>query len=113
MNIKDIVYKAHNTARDKGWWDNHRSDAECIALIHSELSEALEVWRSKDPRDFYYEVQEDGTRKPEGWLVELADVVIRVADLVGKHEKAREFDDAIREKLVYNESRPYKHGKRL
>ena len=38
----------HQNAKAKGWWDDERNDGEAIALMHSELSEALEVLR-KDP----------------------------------------------------------------
>ena len=31
----------HSIAVDHGFWDSNRSDGEIIALIHSELSEAL------------------------------------------------------------------------
>lgn len=112
MNIKEVVYRAHNTARAKGFWDKGRTPAECIALMHSELSEALEEFRKKDPRDFYVLETVDG-RKPEGYLVELADTVIRICDFVGELGKAAEFNDSIREKLVYNESRQHLHGKKF
>lgn len=36
----------HANAKAKGWWDSDRSDGEIIALIHSELSEALEHLRN-------------------------------------------------------------------
>ncbi len=35
--------EVHDTAREKGWWDKERNDGEMIALMHSELSEALEA----------------------------------------------------------------------
>ena len=36
----------HETAKSKGWWDSERNDGELIALMHSELSEALEALRN-------------------------------------------------------------------
>jgi NTP pyrophosphatase (non-canonical NTP hydrolase) len=75
-------------------------------LIHSEVSEALECLREGS---IHTEVRADG--KPEGLPSELADVVIRVADLCGLLgiDMNREVDM----KMRYNRSRPYKHGKAL
>jgi len=44
-----IIDHAHRIALEHGWWDNPRSDTEVIALIHSELSEALAVLRDGNP----------------------------------------------------------------
>jgi len=41
----------NKTAISKGWWDSERNDGEVIALIHSELSEALEGMRKGNPPD--------------------------------------------------------------
>ena len=43
MEIKELIIKSHDIAKSKGWWDEERSIPELIALMHSELSEALEV----------------------------------------------------------------------
>jgi hypothetical protein len=40
-----IAKAIHSTAKEKGWWDAERNDGEIIALMHSELSEALEALR--------------------------------------------------------------------
>ena len=40
-----VQTKVHNNAKEKGWWDEERNDGEMIALMHSELSEALEALR--------------------------------------------------------------------
>ena len=39
--VKDFIKKCHSTAKLKGWWDDERNDGELLALMHSELSEAL------------------------------------------------------------------------
>ncbi len=82
------------------------SAAEDIALMHSELSEALEDIRAgKVLNALEYEGEK---RKPVGVPSELADVVIRVMHFCGKH--GINLGKAILEKMAYNESRPYKHG---
>ena len=43
--------------------------------------------------------------------VELADAVIRIADLCGY--LGIDLDTVISEKMAYNETRPFKHGKRF
>ncbi len=83
--------------------------AEDIALMHSELSEALEDIRAGKPLNLLE--YEGDKRKPIGVPSELADVVIRVMHFCGKH--GINLGKAIIEKMAYNESRPYKHGKVL
>jgi hypothetical protein len=80
-----LLREAHKIARSKGWWDGvdapeqvWASVPEKIALIHSEISEALECAREGQ---MVTTLREDG--KPEGFPSELADVVIRCYDLMG------------------------------
>lgn len=108
MNIKEITEIAGETARKNGWWDGgQRNNAELAALIHSEVSEFLEEARKPDARDFYL----DDNGKPEGMAIELADVVIRVADLCAN--RGWDLENAIKVKLEYNKTRPYRHGSKL
>ncbi len=51
------------------------------------------------------------SRKPEGVAVELADAVIRIADLCG--HLGIDLEEVIEIKMAYNEGRPYKHGKKF
>lgn len=82
IDLNKFAKEVHENARAHGWWDTERSFGEVIALIHSELSEALEEYRNGHaPTETYYY---DGG-KPEGIPSELADVVIRVLDWCG-HE---------------------------
>ena len=74
MTIKEMMDKIHATAKAKGWWETARDFGEVCALIHSELSEALECWRDGE---LVTVVKND---KPEGFFVELADAVIRIYD---------------------------------
>ncbi len=106
MTIDELVFESHQTAVDKGWWDEKRNLGELIALMHSELSEALEEYRKKNEEDWHLQYDEKG--KPVGFVVELADVVIRIADLCGRFNL--DLDDAITEKMAYNKTRSYRHG---
>lgn len=113
MKIQDLVREAHQNALQHGWWDDDRSVGECIALMHSELSEALEEYRNGySVTDVRFEKDKEGYDKPEGVVIELADVVIRIADFCGRH--SLDLATAISMKMEYNKLRPYKHGgKRL
>jgi hypothetical protein len=48
------------------------------------------------------------TRKPAGIPIELADCIIRILHFSGKH--GIDIAEAVREKMEYNETRPFKHG---
>ena len=89
----------HGLALRAGWWTDpvtgepkDRNDGECIALMHSELSEMLEGLR-KDKQD-------DHLPHRKSAEVELADLLIRAFDYAG----ARNLDvaGAVIEKLAYN-----------
>lgn len=120
-SINELVKEAHGNAVSKGWWDEERSFGEIIALIHSEASEALEDYRKGNhPGNVWYDrrfpeggiqtvlVMEHDTDKPCGIPSELADIVIRVFDACGRYEI--NLEEAIREKMAYNTTRPQRHG---
>jgi len=106
-SVRGLVEMAHATAREKGWHDpeHPRTIPELLCLVHSEVSEALEAYRDPD-REICVEYEVDG--KPEGVPSELADVVIRVADVAGL--LGIDLEGAIRRKLAYNKTRPQRHG---
>lgn len=133
MTINELVSRAHENAVRHGFWDKPLDFGTAIALIHSELSEALEEHRNGNPMIYYPHCRciEWGGKcipiaaddcpdnpetcgayqkgKPEGIAVELADAVIRIADLCGY--MGIDLESVISEKMKYNESRPYRHGK--
>jgi hypothetical protein len=101
--LSSLVY-AHN--RLQGFWleSVERNKAEVIALVHSELSEALESMRHGEPPS---EKIPDFSNTEE----ELADAVIRLLDMSAGF--GYRVGPAIRAKLAYNRTRPYKHGKQF
>ena len=78
-DINEIAKEIHKNAVAHGWWEETRTFPEIVALIHSELSEALEEYRSNHGVTEVY--QEAG--KPEGVPIELADAIIRILDYCG------------------------------
>jgi len=114
--LNDLSEKIHDNARQKGFWDSPRNHGECIALMHSELSEALEELRAgNNPEEIYYRDHEGIKRiwgeKPEGVPAELADCIIRILDFCGAHKI--DIDNAMQIKMAYNATRPAMHGKKF
>lgn len=49
-SLNELAVAINKTAHDKGWYDRGiRNFGEVVALMHSELSEALEAWREGQP----------------------------------------------------------------
>ena len=110
MRVNELCKIAHKIAREKGFWGGFaedlktqksfyvylRNQGELIALMHSELSEALEALR-----------QEDKSKNNVG--EELADCCIRIFDYCEAYDI--DLEKAINDKIKINRNRPKKHGK--
>lgn len=104
LPLNDYAHRAHKMAREKGWFETHRSFAGLTQLMKSEQAEALEDYRNHRAFDeIYFEVKTPGGKlviteadynartdegkiavcKPCGIPIEHADFIIRVADFAG------------------------------
>lgn len=101
IHLQELIDDVHSNARNKGFWEGERNTGEAIALMHTELSEALEAARAGYPVD---------NKVPfDNFTVELADCVIRIFDMAGG--MGLSLVDALLAKHEYNQTRPHKHGK--
>jgi NTP pyrophosphatase (non-canonical NTP hydrolase) len=102
--LGDFAYAA---AAANGWHDprvdeygalRETSTFERLALIHSEVSEALEAFRKHGALTWV-----DPKGKPEGLASELADIIIRTVELARLH--GYDLDDTVAKKMDYNARR--------
>lgn len=109
FTIAQFQKDVHQCAVDHGWWEDKggTSFGEKLALMHSELSEALEAFRDcGDPTKVWDDPNRPG--KQEGVPVELADCIIRIFDYM--EHVGVDMEKVLRDKHEYNLSRPYRHG---
>jgi NTP pyrophosphatase (non-canonical NTP hydrolase) len=101
LNLDDLADEIRSNNLLNGWeifmepeWGEKIYKVPAIlALIHSEVSEALEDYRKGDKEHF---------------IEEMADIIIRVLDLVGGFGSV--IDHAIRAKIERNKGRGFRHG---
>jgi hypothetical protein len=81
--------------------EGERNVGEMLMLAVTELSEALEAHRKN--------LMDDKLPHHKGMTVEIADAIIRLMDT--GYGLGLPVAEAVIEKLAYNRTRPYKHGK--
>lgn len=126
--LNALATQAHTTAAQKGWWEDRyaltrlalaaapvdpvarkkrldyaysSTQLELIALIMSELGEAVEAIRLGNKPD-------DKIPAFNGATAELADAIIRILDMCRYHDWP--IGEAIVAKMNYNATRSHKHG---
>jgi NTP pyrophosphatase (non-canonical NTP hydrolase) len=99
-SLKILAQEINEINRANGWnvvspdsWKDRYHIPSALALIHSEVSEALEAFRHTDHDNF---------------AEELADTLIRVLDMAGG--LGIDIDKEVRTKLEANKNRGFKHG---
>lgn len=95
--INQLIERAHSQAKAMGWWDEPRNSGELLMLVISECGEALEAHRMGKMGDLKAFDARQGDRDEgvgdfasdfkelikDSFSDELADIVIRCADLMG------------------------------
>jgi NTP pyrophosphatase (non-canonical NTP hydrolase) len=131
--MKNLIAKAHQTAKDKGFWEEEkRNIPEALLLIVTEVAEATEALRKnhyakqevvdslahdleldRTDEEFMLKALTWKTAFEEGvkssFEDEVADVAIRLFDLCGG--MGIDLEKHIEMKMKYNSMRGYKHGK--
>lgn len=120
--LRQLVKQSYENSKAHGFHDDPEQESVPLklALIHSEVSEILEEHRRGAPILYHGSIGPAGVRdpqlirrhnfKPEGLGPEIADAVIRLADLCG--QLGIDLEAMVSLKHAYNVTRPRKHGKR-
>ncbi|AXQ61339.1 MazG-like nucleotide pyrophosphohydrolase [Gordonia phage Marietta] len=113
MGLKALVLCAHLQAEKAGWNENRNTVIEELALVTTEVAEAIEEARDGCPGVYglYYDTE---TQKPEGIASEIGDVIIRSAHLsTNPQHGSIDVVEGTLAKLRYNPTRGHRHGGRL
>lgn len=95
-SLFDMAKEVETINRANGWYEENRTFGDSIALLHSEVSEALEGFRNKD----MINVAE-----------EMADVFIRLLDTCSRYNI--DLYSEFVKKNNKNRNRGYRHGNKV
>ncbi len=113
MDIKELQKDVHRVAKEKGWHDQERTVPMFIANTHRELSEAFQKYTTGEGTKPYtcVDFHNPPSIKPEGYGIELADVILRILD----EAELRNIDmeECLKHKHEYNKTRSYRHGNKI
>lgn len=87
MNINEIAKKNYQWVERMGW--HNKTTLEALALVASEVGEAINECRNEKPTDAFGE--------------ELADIILRVLDIA--HWQGIDMEEKIMDKMKKNELR--------
>jgi len=79
MNHQQLIERSHKQAVDKGFWEQPLTESMSLALINSEIYEALEAFRKVRVKPDWNDTQ----AVKDSFEVEIADAAIRVYDWAG------------------------------
>jgi NTP pyrophosphatase (non-canonical NTP hydrolase) len=138
ISIEELQSQVHKTALEHGWWPlivtskniidfEQVNIPEKLMLMVSELGEALEFyrddvgmlgpvywlsesneWVNDKEKEINKTIEALASTKPDGFWVEIADVIIRILDLAGAYDI--DMEELVKLKHAYNKTRPYRHG---
>lgn len=115
--LNDLAEEISEVALAKNFWDipdvgDNGYIPLKLALVHSEVSEAIEVYRKPYEDAGASSFTGMTPEQEEDFSEELADVIIRVLDIIGYYG-LEDFGEILLSKIEANRSRPTLHEKRF
>jgi NTP pyrophosphatase (non-canonical NTP hydrolase) len=108
--LEEMQAEVADVNASNGWYDDDRTVGDDIALLHSEVSEMLEAFRSSGLADATVPslVHRGTSTKPEGFGSEAADVLIRLLDTCER--RGVDLRAEYERKIAFNRMRGWRHG---